>query len=161
MLPLRGIFKGEKGESCHFVVVSDNTNSGLKIRPWIKRGITLKESCGIAHGYYFTNMIGRKLRSKYLEGGVLERITTVQKAAPNLIKSSIDVHEEYGLSRSFHRGSNSKFIKRGGSESEIDRNNRWRKQDRAGSRKAKLKMQEHYTDIVLALKSFLRYSEAL
>ena len=73
----------------------------------------------------------------------------------------MDVHEEYGLSRSFRRGSTSEAINRGVTDSEIDRNNRWRKEERAGARKAKLKMRDHYSEVLVSLRSYLRYSQAL
>ena len=44
----------------------------------------------------------------------------------------MNVYEEYGLSRSFRRGSNSEALNRGVKELVIDRNNRWRKEERAG-----------------------------
>ena len=46
-------------------------------------------------------------------------------------------------------------------EERIDRNNRWKKEERAGARKAKLKMMDYYTDVIVALKSYMQYSQAL
>ena len=54
----------------------------------------------------------------------MDRIAEVQDKYPSLINSSIDVHEEYGLSRSFRRGSTSEALNRGVTEMMIDRNNR-------------------------------------
>ena len=96
-----------------------------------------------------------------MEPEILDRIERIQTRYPNLIRASINVHEEYGVSRSFRRGSNSEAQNRGVSEAEIERHNRWRNVDRVGSRKVKLRMREHYTDILVALESFLRYSQAL
>ena len=95
------------------------------------------------------------------EPGILERIIEVQRLHPELIRSEVDVCESYGISRSFRRGSNSEAQNRGVSDSDIDKNNRWRKVDRAGSEKARLLMRDHYTDVMVSLKSFLRYLQAL
>ena len=104
---------------------------------------------------------GRQATLKDFDGEILERIARVQSSFPELILSSINVHEEYGLSRSFRRGSNSEALNRGVSEATIDRNNRWRKVGRAGARKAKLQMRDHYTEVLVSLKRYLDYSQAL
>ena len=75
----------------------------------------------------------------------------MQSCYPRLIMASIDVQEEYGLSRSFRRGSNSEALNRGVNEAAIDRNNWRRKVDRAGARKAKLQMRDHYAEVLVAL----------
>ena len=99
--------------------------------------------------------------SKDLEVDILDRITRIQQDHPELIRSGLDVHEKYGLSRSFRRGSNSEAQNRGVDDGDIDRNNRWRKVDRARARKVKLRMKGHYTDVLVSLEFFLRYSHAL
>lgn len=57
--------------------------------------------------------------------------------------------EDYGLSRSFRRGSNSEAINRGVSAVTIDRKNRWKAVDKAGASNAKLRMRSHYTDVLV------------
>ena len=54
VLPLRGRFKQENGESCHFVTISTLTNSGLNIRPWMNREIALKGKQGRVKGFLFS-----------------------------------------------------------------------------------------------------------
>ena len=85
---------------------------------------------------FWVNVFGRRAR--------------VRIRYPRLITISIDVQEEYGLSRSFRRGSNSEALNRGVSEVTIDRNNRWSKVDRAGARKAKLQMRDYYAEVLVA-----------
>ena len=143
------------------IAVSAETNSGLKIGKWVKIGLELKERKGLVGEYYFTDRKGWKLEAGDMEPGILDRIERVQTGYPDLIRTSIDVHEEYGVSRSFRGGSNSEAQNRGLWEADIERNNRWRKVDRAGARKVKLRMRDHYTDILVALEIFLRYSQAL
>ena len=47
------------------------------------------------------------MRAKDLEVDILDRIARIQQRYPELIRPGLEVHEEYGLSRSFRRGSNS------------------------------------------------------
>ena len=39
----------------------------------------------------------------------------------------------------------------------IDRNNRWRREERAGAKKAELKIHDHHTDVINALKRYMQY----
>ena len=142
-------------------MVSARTNSGLQLKPWLCRAIALKANRGLFRGFLFVDDKGRRSSLKEFEGEILGRITRVQSYYPRLIMSSIDVQEEYGLSRSFRRGSNSEALNRGVSKTSIYRNNRWRKVDRAGARKAKPPMRDHYTEVLVALKRYLEYSQAL
>lgn len=161
ILPLRGIFKGETGETLHFVVVTAKSDSSLSIGSWMEREIASRERRGLAQGYLFVNSSGGMIRSKDLEVDILDWIALIQKEHPDLIRPGLDVHEEYGLSRSPRRGSNSEAQNRGVEDGDIDRSNLWKKVDRAGARKVKLRMSDHYTDLLVSLESFLRYSQAL
>ena len=107
------------------------------------------------------NESGRRASLKAFEDEILERIPRVQSSFPELILASINVQEEYGLSRSFRRGSNSEALSREVSEAVVDRNNRWRKVERAGAGKAKRSMKDHYTVVLVTLKRYLEYSQAL
>ena len=161
VLPLRGSFKGGTGENFHFVVVTVWINSRLAIWKWLERGIAFRERRGVVRGYCFTNSKGGMVNAKDLEVDSLNRIARIQQRYPDLIRPGSEVHEEYGLSRSFRRGSKSEVKNRGVSDSDIDRNNRWRKVEKAEARKPKLKMRENYIDMLVSLEIFLRYSQAL
>ena len=80
------------------------------------------------------------MKLKDLEGGILDRLAKVQRLFPVLISSAVDVSEEYGSYRSFGRRSTYEAIHREVTDSEVDRNNRWIKEGRAGARKEKLRM---------------------
>ena len=70
----------------------------------MKRAIESRERRGIFKGYFFTNSKGGMMRYKDLEIDILDRIARTQQDHPELIRPGLDVHEEYGLSRSFRRG---------------------------------------------------------
>ena len=95
---------------------------------------------------------GKRSSLKDTEVNILNRIAVIQSKYSELIGVKVDIYEEYGLFRSFRRGSNSEALNRGVKEEVIDKNNRWRKEERAGARKVKLKMRDHYTDVIVALK---------
>ena len=107
VLPLKGRFKGVTRESFHFVVVTARISSGLMIEKWLERGITFRERRGVVRGYFFANSKGEMMKSKELKVDILDRIAIIQQGYPDLIRPGVEVHEEYGLSRSFERSSNS------------------------------------------------------
>ena len=114
VLPLRGRFKGESGENFHFVAVTARTDSGLCIGPWVRRALVLKEKRNLVRGFFFVNNKGKRLVLKDMEFDILDRIAVIQNKYPELIGVRVDVYDEYGLSRSFRRGSNSEALNRGG-----------------------------------------------
>ena len=71
------------------------------------RGIAFRERKGLVRGYYFTNSKGGMMRAKDLKVDILDRIAKIQQRYLDLIRPGLEVHEKYGLSRSFRRGSNS------------------------------------------------------
>ncbi len=87
-----------------------------------------------------------------------DHLEQVQISRPELIPPTDDVSEEYGIYRSFRRGSPSEATNKGLPPEVIDANNRWRKFHQAGASRPTLAMREHYSDIRLMLNQFLRYS---
>ena len=161
VLPLCGRFKGETGETFDFVTVTAKSDSGLKIGSWVERGIDSRDKREITQDYFFTSIKGRIMRSRDLEIDILDRIARIQQEYPDLIRPGLEIHEKYRLSRSFRLGSNSEDQNLRVDDWDIDRNNRWRKVERAGARKVKLRTRGHYTDVLVSLESFSRYSHAL
>ena len=77
------------------------------------------------------------------------------------IDPGVDVRSEYGIYRSLRRGSTTHAVNVGVKEPDIERNNRWRKVEAAGTKNPGLSMMDHYTEIKQALTTLLRYSSAL
>ena len=91
------------------------------------------------------------MKSKDFEVNILYQISLIQRRYPDLIRPMVEVHEEYRISISFRRNSNSEAQNRRVSDGDIDHNNRWRKVERAGARNPKLRMREYYTDMLVSL----------
>ena len=101
------------------------------------------------------------MKLRYMELFVLDRIARVQSYFPELIRDSVDVHEECVRSRSFRGGSSSEALIRGVDEPTNDRNNRRWKIEIAKARKAKLRIIDNYAEVLVSLRRFLKYSQAL
>ena len=81
-----------------------------------------------------------------------------------LIAKSLLVREAYGVSRSFRRGSTTAASNAPNSEcneDDINRNNRWRTEDRSGTRQPDLSMLQLYTDTTQSAKAELKFSLCL
>ena len=158
---LLGRFKGETGEKYHLLPLASVTSSGLQPRLWIGRAIAALAKRGVSRGPLFQTSKGQPIRAGAMEAKFIQRLEYVQEKRPDLISQQVDVAEEYGVSRSFRRGSTTEAGNRGVAASIIEMNNRWRKTERSGMSQSSLGMREHYTDVRLALPQLLRYSSAL
>ena len=98
------------------------------------------------------------MSSKDLEIDILDKITKIHKRRSELIQPGLKVNKEYGISRSFGRDSNLKAQNLGVKDDDIVTifdEGRW------GTRNTKLRMNNHYIDVLLSLESFLRNLKTL
>ena len=93
--------------------MTTRTDLGLCIGPWVRRALALKEKRNFDRGFFFVNDKGKRLALKDMEVDILDRIAAIQSKHSELIGVRVDVYDEYGLSRSFRRGSNSEALNRG------------------------------------------------
>jgi hypothetical protein len=162
VISLIGRFKTETGEHRHMLPLAAITASGLPPRKWVGRMIEWYEKKGITTGPVFRDFeSGMAARAGEYEFDILLELDAIQKSGRGIIDETVDVHESYGVSRSFRRGSNTHAINQGVSEADINHNNRWSMVERARGRAPKLGMQQHYSDVLLMLTALLRYSSAL
>jgi hypothetical protein len=128
---------------------------------WIGRLTGYYKTKNIGSGPLFRNFLGQRIKASDMETPFFDRLEQVQELRPDLIPATDDVSKEYGIYRSFRRGSTSDATNQGLPPEVIDMNNRWRKFHRAGASRPSLTMRDHYSDVRLTLKQALRYSAAL
>ena len=88
----------------------------------------------------------------------------MQAEENGLIPRTLDVEEAYGIGRSFRRGSVTVAENAPNDEcndTDIKRNNRWRLEDKAGTKKASLDMLQLYTDTLHSTAADLKFSSCL
>jgi len=78
---------------------------------------------------------------------------------PDLITPGTDISYWFSIYRSLRRGAQSQAINQGTRQDIRNLIARWRAEENAGYKDASLPMPEHYTDLVVALPAFIRYSE--
>lgn len=163
VLTLSGRFKNEVGDLKYHLPVVQRTSSGLEIRIWLER--MLNWYGPDRKGYVFRNSAGHRVTCGYYAQVILGVIKQIQDSdrpeEKGIVEPSCDVFEEFGMSRSFRRGSDTRALAAKVPQATIDLVNRWRTTERAKGKTAHLTMSQHYSDVRLLLDLYLPYSRAL
>jgi len=161
VIPLLGRFKGEQNSRYHLSPLASETSSGLKVRSWVERLVEVRERVGQVRGPAFCDRNGEVASSFAYDAGFVERLLVLQAARPELIPAEVDLSEQFGISRSFRRGSTSVARTRGIDDKYVELINRWRTVESARGRQPTLPMKEHYSDIAILVPELVKYSLAL
>jgi len=161
IIPLLGKVKNEHGERYHLTPLCSVTASGLQVELWVRRLVQCHAASQRFHGPAFCTRLGSPGFTRDYELDILDKLHLIQQQHPELIPLDTPVYDEYGISRSFRRGSTSEARSRSVLESDINLANRWRTFDHAQGRRPRLTMADHYSDIRLLIPALLRYSSAL
>jgi hypothetical protein len=161
IIPLLGKLKNEYGERYHLTPLSSTTSSGLQVELWVHRLVQGQAHFQRFQGPAFRTHSGSPAFTRDFELDILDRLHSIQQQHPELIPPDVQVYEEYGLSRSFRRGSTSEARSRGVQDSDVNLINRWRTFDNSQGRHPRFSMANHYSDIRLLIPALLRYSAAL
>ena len=163
VLPLFGNFKGEHGiPRCYLRRIVSQSKSGLNAETWINRVIEFEQHSNTM--YLFAGYDGKKEAGRMYETYLFDVLEEIQERSDGLISKAVNVREVYGISRSFRRGSTTEDTnadKKDCNEVDIERNNRWRKDDAAGTKEADLSMIHVYNDTYQAINAELRFSRCL
>jgi hypothetical protein len=158
LIPLLGRFKNKDGERYHLIPVAYESASGIKIGCWVERLADIKRKHRQMRGPAFSDQRSEPLSSLWIEMEILDRLNRIQAEKQELIPKEENVDEEYGISRSFMRGATTQARNKKVDENDINLVNRWRTVEAEKRVKPRLRMQDHYSEIV---PSLLRLSQAL
>ena len=160
---LMGRMKNEVSENNHIMPLVMITKTGLQPGKWIQRMVKWYADDGITTGWVFRNRRNEteKAAASEYEDDILGELENVQRSTENIIGEHVRVYDEFGVSRSFRRGSDAHALNQEVSSIDIEINNRWRSIDNAGGKAPRLRMIHHYSELRALLKSRLRYSASL
>jgi hypothetical protein len=119
---LLGRFKTETGEKYHLMPLAKESASGLKPGLWMERMLEWYREQGIGNGPVFRSGDGDRAKALDFQVPIFEKLLEIQLDLPELISRHVDVMEEYGLSRSFRRGADTRAMNAGVSDADIDLN---------------------------------------
>jgi hypothetical protein len=163
VLPLFGQFKGEQGISrCYLRRIALHTKSGFNIGIWIQRVSLIEKNSKTK--YLFAKENGTKEKGGQYEEYLFNKLRQIQNEEDGLISKKIKVEEVFGIGRSFRRGSTTAATNAPNeecSDADIIRNNRWRKEERSGTKMASLDMLQLYTDTLQSVNADLKFSKCL
>ena len=163
VLPLYGNFKNDNGMArCYLFRITKNSKTGFNMERWVRRVIEMEGSSRTT--FLFASPNGRKESGQVYEPYFFAKLKSVQSEVRGILPRKLDVDEAFGISRSFRRGS----VTAAGNapnnecnEFDIKRNNRWRSEDRAGTKNAGLDMLQLYTDTLHSVEADLKFSSCL
>jgi hypothetical protein len=164
IIPVKGRFKGEKGERCHLLPLASVTASGICVREVIKLLIVTRREMRVHSPWAFVNSDGSKMKFSEMNEIILERVEAVQNADSRrneLDLRDLDIREEFSINRSFRRGSSTHAQNAKVPPEVVEAQNRWRKIERAKGKKPSLAMIETYADIEQLIPTLVRYSAML
>ena len=163
VLPLYGNFKNDNGISrCYLFRITKLSKSGFNMRKWVERTSELER--GSRTIFLFASGTGKRETGQMYEHYLFNKLRSVQDEEKGLLPRKLDVGEAFGISRSFRRGSVTAAGNAPNSEcneTDIKRNNRWRSEDKAGTKNAGLDMLQLYTDTLHSVKADLKFSSCL
>jgi hypothetical protein len=163
VLPLYGNFKNDHGVArCYLFRIVCKSKTGFNMKKWVTRAMQYEKSSRTA--YLFAHADGKKESGQIYEPYFFTKLKAIQDEEKGLLPRRLDVEEAFGVSRSFRRGS---VIAAGNApkeecdENDINRNNRWRLENAAGTKEAGLDMLQLYTDTLHSVKADLKFSSCL
>lgn len=161
VLPLYGRFKNNSNiPRCYLFRICRRSKSGFDMEKWVLR--VIKEEKSASNLFLFSDKLGRKESvGKTYERYLFSLLKEIQDKTTGLIPTKLDVEEAYGISRSGRRGGTTNAQNAPNEEcndNDIERNNRWRTEEKAGNKKPSLSMIQLYTDSLYSLQADLRFS---
>ena len=103
----------------------------------------------------------KTITSKDMQNRFHDQLLKVQYNHPNVIPASVDVQEEYDISRSFRRGATTQARHQRVSVHDIEAANRWRNVENAQGRTINQPMRDHYLEVSKMMPTLLLFSAAL
>lgn len=166
VIPLLGQVKGEDHTRQHLIHCVNTTDSGLNVRRWVTRLISLHRTMRRDVGPAFVNPVnGKQTTTSEMNDLFIDLLTEIFDDHPDLfsvdVRTAGDLFDKYHVYRSFRRGSESRAVSKDVSPADRYQVNRWRKKEKAAGAKMSQPIDQLYVDVTLVKEAFLRYTRAM
>ncbi|KAK1734216.1 hypothetical protein QTG54_014983 [Skeletonema marinoi] len=163
VITLLGAFKAENGSDYHMINVANVTTSGLQVRWWVEKLVSVCESEGRFRGPAFAGPDGKLESSLDYDATFREVAKEVQgDTDTEWIPSDLDVDGCLGLSRTPRKTAETRAKQAGVSTQIQDAMNRWRTVEGSKGKTVRWKAtRDTYTSAVGEMPNTWRYSHAL
>mmetsp|Transcript_25276 Transcript_25276/g.62236 ORF Transcript_25276/g.62236 Transcript_25276/m.62236 type:complete len:350 (-) Transcript_25276:812-1861(-) len=162
---LQGRFKKETGTKVFCQPLAVRSNSGVEILTWFARTIFVMERRGVDDGHMFRvrRKNGKIARATVgdLDVLFLRLWNRVQEKHPKLLPDTVNVDEEFSISRSARRGATAHAQNCKVPKDVVEANNRWRKYQRSRGILPGMSMMERYSDAKASVPTLTRFSQSM
>ncbi|KAL7534137.1 hypothetical protein ACHAWF_004730, partial [Thalassiosira exigua] len=148
---LLGKVKGETRVDQHVLNVANHTRSGLKPRFWVEKLIQVAAEEGRASGPAFASAGGELADSRSYDERFLLYMERVQAEDKGLIDKDEKLREWYSLFRTPRKTAQTRIVRAGFGDSFQKAFSRWAQVEKAGTRRVKRGMPEHYAEATLLM----------
>ena len=165
VIALRGKIKGEHHDRCHLIPSVPVTKSGVQVRFALNRLMALKQEQGFVDGPAISDETGHVYSTRALDDclhEILEELFDLNRELfPPVITTKEELKKRYQVFRTFRRTSDSRALEEKVGSDDIDVVNRWKSVERAKGARPTRTMRQHYADLSLLLKPFLRHTGSM
>ena len=166
LAPMYGYWKGENGERFHVIPIVSISRSGIEFRWWLEQLlISLSKEGNLQKGGpAFCNSEGTLIRASRLEGIIIDTMIQIQddQSGDSPFPKKLSISEDFGVYRSFRRGSATEAADQDISEFTIKLVNRWERYERVRGRLPNMGIMEHYyLEITGLVRKILSFSASL
>ena len=165
LVPMYGYWKGESGERFHIIPIISVSRTGIEFRWWLEQLlICLDEEGNLGKGGpAFCNSDGTLMKGSRLEGIIVDTMVSIQddQEGDSPFPKSLNIPEDFGIYRSFRRGSTTEATDQNISEFTIKLVNRWERYERARGRLPNMGIMEHYLEVSGLVRKILSFSASL
>ena len=109
IIPIKGRFKGEKGEQCHLLPLANVMSTGIEIRSAVELMVAVRrEMSQVTCPWAFVTLIGSKMTFAQMNEIVLERLEMIKENDQDQKSLGLDnyiIREDFSINCSFRRGS--------------------------------------------------------
>ena len=146
LISLLGRFKSEDGDRMHVFPLANITRSGIRIRVWLERLVSLLRTEGKTGCPAFCDKNGYLLTLADLEATMHPLLEVLQKddSFPGVIPRGVNVRIWWRLARSLRRGAEVEALEQGVSELDIKFIHRWGRYETSRGAEPGFNMLEHY-----------------
>lgn len=176
IIALRGKIKGEKHDLEHLIPCINTTSTGIPVKAIVKRLMKFQKLRNRVKGPALTDYSGKTMSASQVDQFLLECLSEIYSNDKSLFPIDIQrklngkEHESqsilklhYSCFRTFRRTSNTraKEVQDRLKDDDIDIVNRWRAKESAKGKRPTNKMRQHYAEIEVLPRPFLRYTKAM
>jgi hypothetical protein len=165
VIALLGKIKGEHHERCHLLPSVLVTQSGVKVAESLERLIATKRGNGFEDGPAISDEKGEAYSSRAIVDCLHKILEDLFDEKPTIFPQNIGDKEElkkrFQAFRTFRRTSDTQAVEMKVAQDDIDVVNRWKSTEKAKGVRPSRPMRQHYADMSLLLKPFIRYTWAM